>query len=360
MLEINVTKKERLLKAISLELPDRPPILGGWLCARNHVQELCGCTEKDYWADPFHWGLEAERILGSDGITGVTIPVRDSDFRAVEKSDIDRRSSYTTEDVLDVIDALPDPEKIKFDFDEDKAYMEFISEFKSRQTQCRDILWCPADWELMPRALCYHEFGYESSLTALALYPDRYKKWIRVKAELSRKKAHIYARAIRANIHPGIIFTGEDLCGQRGPLVSPDFLRSEHFPLIEYALEPLHEVGAKLILHLDGDWRLLIDEMIALGFAGVQGFQRECGMDIEWVAQKRSRSGDPLIIMGPMSVTTTLMGSVKDVKDEVARSIKACRDNASLIFFTSTSIGPDIPLKNIRAFWEAVGESTWN
>ena len=57
-------KKTRLAKAFDLELPDRPPILGGWLAAPEHIQTMTGCSEDAYWSDPFHWGLEAERVLG--------------------------------------------------------------------------------------------------------------------------------------------------------------------------------------------------------------------------------------------------------------------------------------------------------
>ena len=72
------------------------------------------------------------------------------------------------------------------------------------------------------------------------------------------------------------------------------------------------------------------------------------------------REGDPLIIFGPMSVTTTLpQGTPEDVRAEVGRAMEICRDKASLVFFTSNTINPDVLLENIRAYWDAVRESTW-
>ena len=58
--------KTRLARAFNREMPDRPPILGGWLAAPEYVQSLTGCSEDQYWSDPFYWGLEAKRVLGSD------------------------------------------------------------------------------------------------------------------------------------------------------------------------------------------------------------------------------------------------------------------------------------------------------
>jgi hypothetical protein len=44
----------RLKTAFSLQKPDRPPILGGWLAAPNHVQALTGCSEQQYYDDPYY------------------------------------------------------------------------------------------------------------------------------------------------------------------------------------------------------------------------------------------------------------------------------------------------------------------
>ncbi|MCB0116308.1 MAG: hypothetical protein KDD84_19545, partial [Caldilineaceae bacterium] len=62
----------------------------------------------------------------------------------------------------------------------------------------------------------------------------------------------------------------------------------------------------------------------------------------------------------PMSVTTTLPhGTPEDVRADVHRAMDLARDHVSLVFFTSNTITPDIPLENVRAFWETVRGSTW-
>ena len=71
------------------------------------------------------------------------------------------------------------------------------------------------------------------------------------------------ARAIRDGLHPRALLTGEDICSQQGPMVSPKFLRREYFPLLEYVWEPLRDVGAKLVWHCDGDYRPLLDDVLA-------------------------------------------------------------------------------------------------
>ena len=351
-----MNKKERLHAAFTLQKPDRTPILGGWLAAPHHIMTLTRTTEDEYWADPFGVGLQAERVLGSDGVNGIFVPITRGAYRCVDHTVLENRARYSMADVLAEIDALPTPQEAEAAFDEEARYAEFSAELGAKQAQCGDILWCRADWDMIPRALWYAHFGYESYLTALALYPQRVRKIIEVSAVQGRQRATLRARAIRDGHHPVAILTGEDISTQRGPMVSPEFLRKVYWPLVEYSLEPLMKVGCRIVWHCDGDYRPLLDDLLACGIAGLQGFQRECGMDLDWLVERRTRNGDPLLFFGPISVTTTLPhGTPDEVRAEVQHAIEVCRDKASLVLFTSNTITPDVPLENILALWEAAG-----
>lgn len=355
-----MNKKERLSKTFDGELTDRPPILGGWLAAPDYIQTLTGCRREEYWADPIYWGLEAEQVLGSDGVITVFVPVSEGEYRCVDQQVLDRRSRYDVDGVLADIAARPDVAEIQARFDEESAYAAFITEFQEEQERCGDMMWCPADWSMIPKALWYHEYGYEAALTTLALHPETYLKLLHTSAEIGRQHATLRARAIREGIHPRAILTGEDLCSQQGPMVSPDFLRQHYWELVEYALEPMVEAGAKVVWHCDGDYRPLLDNVLACGIRGLQGFQRECGMELGWIRDLRTRDGDPLLIFGPISVTETLPhGSPEEVQAAVHQAMDLARDHVSLAFFTSNTLTPDIPLQNIRTFWQTVQESSW-
>ena len=353
-------KKTRLTKAFDLEVPDRPPILGGWLAAPDHIQSLTGCSDDDYWADPFHWGVEAERRLGSDGVIGIFEPISRGEYRIVDGQAMEERDHMPLEDVLADIESLPSREAQEASFDEEHSYSEFIAELRDKQARCGDIVWCPSDWYLIPKAIPGWEYGYENAMLIIALYPELARKFIDFGVGQGRRLAILRARAIREGLLPRAVFTGEDLCDQRGPMVSPDFLRREYFPNLEYVFEPLVEAGAQIVWHCDGNYRALLDDVLACGVTGLQGFQRECGMDLEWIVEKRTRNGDPLLIFGPMSVTKTLPhGTPDDVRAEVRWAMDVCRDKASLVFFTSNTLTPDIPLENIQTLWQTVLESRW-
>jgi hypothetical protein len=353
-------KWTRLHEAFALRTPDRPPILGGWLAAPKYIIRLTGCSEDDYWADPVTWGLAAERVLDSDGAIDVVVPASRGEYRIMDQATLDRRAEYDVDKVLACIEALPDVDEIRERFDAEQDYAEFRADYLARQAQCAPVVWCPADWKLIPKALWYHEFGYEAALMTLALYPDRYRKLIRTSAEIGRQRAAMRARMVQEGIHPRAILTGEDLCAQQGPLVSPQFLRDEYWYWVEYALEPLVQIGVRVVWHCDGNYRPLLPDVLASGIGGLQGFQRECGMDLTWIRDLRTRGGDPLLIFGAMSVTETLpYGTADDVRAEVAAIMALARDRIGLVFMTSNTITPDAPLENILAYWHAVQDSRW-
>jgi len=358
--ELMMDSKTRMSMAFDLETPDRPPIMGGWLAAPIHVMALTGCSEDEYWSDPFHWGLEAERVLGSDGVVGIVEPISRGEYRIVDGQVLAARHAMTLEDVVADIESLPSREEQEAAFDEEQAYAEFCAELSDKQARCGDILWCPSDWYLIPKAIAGWEYGYENALLLIGLYPKLACKFIDFGVGWGRIQAILRARAIREGLLPRAIFTGEDLCDQRGPMVDPMFLRREYFPWLEYVFEPLLDADAQLVWHCDGNYQALVDDVLACGVAGLQGFQRECGMDLEWIAEKRTRNGDPLLIFGPMSVTKTLpFGAPQDVRAEAEWAMNVCRDKASLVFFTSNTLTPDIPLENIQALWQTVQESRW-
>ena len=334
--------------------------MGGWLAAPNHVQTLTGCTEDEYYDDPFSWGVKAEKILGSDGVVGIFEPISRGEYRVVDGQAMKERDNMPLETALAEIQALSTSQEQLEAFDEDVAYAEFIAELQDKQARLGDILWCPSDWWLTPRAISGWEYGYENAMLIIALYPEVARKFIDYGVGFARQISILRARAIREGLLPRAVLTGEDLCDQRGPMVSPDFLRREYFPKVEYVLEPLVEAGAQLVWHCDGNYQSLVDDVLACGIGGLQGFQRECGMDLEWIVDKRTRTGDPLLIYGPMSVTKTLPhGTPDDVRAEVEWAMNVCRDKASLVIITSNTLTPDIPLENIQTLWQTVQDSRW-
>jgi uroporphyrinogen-III decarboxylase len=76
---------------------------------------------------------------------------------------------------------------------------------------------------------------------------------------------------------------------------------------------------------------------------------------LDLLVEKRTRDGNPLLLFGPMAVTTELpVMTPAEVREKVRRAILTCQGKADLVLFTSNTINPDVPLENVRAMYEEV------
>jgi len=202
-----MNKQTRIAKSFNLETPDRPPILGGWLAAPEHIQTLAGCTEDEYWADPFGWSVQAEHALGSDGVVTIFVPVSRGAYRCVDGRVLEERAGYTLERTLADIDAMPEPDALDASFDEETEYARFAAELRLDQERVGDMVWAPADWDLNPHALEYARYGYENALELVVLHPEHWLRMMRVKAEIGRQRAVLRAafKALVEIAEPGTI-----------------------------------------------------------------------------------------------------------------------------------------------------------
>ena len=81
-----MTPGARLDAAFSLKSPDRTPVLGGWIAYPDHIMEITGTDEDQYWNDPQGVSIEAYKSLGSDGIIGVFVPKARGIYRSVDET----------------------------------------------------------------------------------------------------------------------------------------------------------------------------------------------------------------------------------------------------------------------------------
>ena len=351
-----ISSKERLRRVFNNEPVDRTPILGGWIACPEHIAAIMGISLATYWENPVGISIEAYRKLGSDGLIDVCVPKNKDDYRIVDADSYLRTNiGDTLEDTLRKIDEMPSPEEIESSFDLDGEYASFKRRLFANQEMCAEMLFFPAQWDAGARLSWYGDLGYENFFMILGLYPDHARKLLEIGGATGYNRGRVIARAVREGIFPKAVFLGEDICTQRGPMISPDFLEKVYAPQLKHGLAPLLEAGCRPVWHCDGDVRLMLDMLIDCGIQGFQGFQPECGMEIEKIVEMRTKEGKPLLIFGPMAITTELpVFSPAEVKARVRQVIDICQGQADLALFTSNTINPDVPLANIFAMYEAV------
>lgn len=351
-----MTRRERLDAAFALRPPDRTPVLGGWIACPAYVMELAGATAEEYWAAPQDVSIRAYDRLGMDGLVSIFVPRHRDDFRCVDintYAHADRGISL--EEAVARIDAMPSAEQTVASFDMEAEYARFSADLRAMQQRCGDMVWMPARWGGGAQISWYGEFGYETFFLIVGLYPDRARKLVEVGGARGWLNSRLTARAVRDGLYPHAVLLGEDICTQRGPMIAVDFMEKHYAPVLRRGLEPLLEAGCRPVWHCDGDVRPLLDMLLDAGVQGLQGFQPECGMVLDQLVERRTRDGEPLLIFGPLAVTTELpVCTPEQIAAKVRQAIEACRGRASLVLFTGNTINPDVPLENIRAMVTAL------
>ncbi|MHC4886367.1 MAG: uroporphyrinogen decarboxylase family protein, partial [Planctomycetota bacterium] len=202
--------------------------------------------------------------------------------------------------------------------------------------------------------LHYGYYTYEQYFMAYALYPEVMEQCFRLQADLAVVKNRALVRAYDEGNLPRYTRLDHDMVDSRGPLVDIKSLDRMWFPEFARSVQPLIDAGIKCIWHCDGNQMPMIPRLLEVGLAGFQGFQYEDGNDWEAICKMTTRDGDSLLLIGGVSVTTTLPhGTPQDVRDEMAWLVKHAPKVGFFLGGTS-SVAPGVPWENIEAFVEGL------
>lgn len=353
-----MTGRERILNQIAGRPVDRVPLIGGWVLGMANVAELAGISIEQYLADPHAGFLLANRALGVDGLASPIIPTEPDSIRegSIQESDF---SDIAPEALVARANEFPDTEdEVLTLFDAAQVEDHYRQYFENLIATCDGITPIPTLWSATTNFSLYAEFGYVAFLSAIALYPEAVEKIYWADGILTRRRNEIIARLITEYDLPPIVLTGHDICNNKGPMCSPEFLRKGYWPHVAYALQPLLDAGIRVIHHCDGNVVPLLDDMVAAGFSGFQGFQYECGLDIADLRRRRSLKGEEMLILGGLSVTRTLpFGTPDDVKAEIDYCLDCTDGGRGLMLFTSNVVGVEVPMSNLLAGYRYLVES---
>jgi hypothetical protein len=187
-------------------------------------------------------------------------------------------------------------------------------------------------------------FGWELFLTAAAAEPERFDRVLAGFADVSRRQLERWVAA-----PPPITLIHDDIALERGLVFAPEWYRRYLLPRYEYLLEPLLACPATRVAFVsDGDYTPLLDDLVALGF---HGFLINDNMDLATIAR---RIGPDHFLIGNVSTLVLTHGTVAQVQAEVGRCLRDAAPCAGHFIKATRDLPHNIPLANIRAYFEAV------
>ncbi len=156
------------------------------------------------------------------------------------------------------------------------------------------------------------------------------------------------------------LWTGDDVAGQRGLMMSPVTWRA----LIGPRLARIAAVGKQhhlpVAYHCCGAMRTIIPDLIEMGIDVLNPIQSNCpGMEARML--KRD-FGSRLTFMGGLDTIELIpRGTAQEVFRETRRLIEdMTADGGGYILAASHTVPPETPMENIFALYEAAGETREN
>ncbi len=152
----------------------------------------------------------------------------------------------------------------------------------------------------------------------------------------------IARRAIRAGAD--VVMLGDDYAGTQGPLFSPAVFKEFILPRLMRMVEVIHEEGAKVIKHSDGNLWPILDMIVKAGIDGIHPIEPIAGMDIGEVKQ---RFGNRVCVLGNIDCSALLSrGTEAEVEAAVKECIRKASPGGGHIICSSNSIHSSVKPQN--------------
>jgi len=339
------------LATLYREPVNEPCINYCWITNTRYMGRLAG---RDYWEDPegifFHYLRRSNANLCPQYYLPTEPQRRLEEGRIMREVD---EKKMTMDDLVEEIENLPPDEEVERDFNVEEAACRYAEARETSMARADHSVLFISDFGQADFMGGYTRWGYENYLMAVALYPGLMRRYYHHTALKGRLQNEAIVRAHEKFAVAPFVYGGQDICSSNGPIVSPAALRDLYFPELRWCVEPLVEAGIEIIWHCDGDVRPIIEDILNLGVAGLQGFQEEHGVDYGEIVRLKDGRGRPIAVWGCVSVTTTFpRGTPEDVKAAVERSFKLAGKGRGFVLSSTSSIMPEVPLENIEMFFE--------
>lgn len=350
-----LSHRERVLLALNHQETDRIPIsmVGSYINppARERLDAWLrrerGISSDDYLAAAVDLRAVAPRYLGPALPPG-------TDFWGVHRSPV----SYG-DDAYDEIDHHPLGTVTAID--ELEAHRWPSTDWFDYSVIPDQIIACRASGDYAtwlysahnPFETSWYMFGFERIFMAMAERPEL------VHALMQRVTgfmlAHLRRALEAADGQFDLVFTGDDIAGQHGLLMSGGMWEEFVKPCHQRINALIHDFGSRVIYHSDGAVTAAVPGLIDAGIDVLEALQFDAdGMD---PADLKQRFGDLLGFAGGVSVQRTLpFGTPSQVCEEVRHLRATLGRNGGYLLGPSHAIQSDTSALNIVALFDTAME----
>ncbi len=379
--DINMNSKERVIKAMNFEEPDRVPLMCQF--SIGFMLKQLKVSPAEFWFDGsvFLDGLiELRKIFRFDGILvtlfghdplwknnvikitkdldGETVYWKNGDTTVCPLNDLPIHYAVTQKPKANISDFNPDSlsdeicytivsQGLDFSISSSERFSILNKAFDKTGGECsiHGEVGSPFDYFL-------NLIGHQDSLMALIDEPEKCKeilqKYTNALVKLSSEMSDQNIDAIKISSP----YAGSGF-------ISPDFYKRFVLPYESQMIKAIRDKNKHVYIHTCGS---IGDRLELLADSNTSGI--ECldpppigDCDLE---DAKLRIGSRCFIKGNIdSVNMLLKKSIPEIKADARKRIEIGKKGSGFILSTACSIAPDVPRENILALYDAVEEWGW-
>lgn len=338
-----LTPRERLLSALTHEIPDRTPIMEmaiDWKVVRG-----LGCRSYFELIERLDLdGVSVNQVMYHTGLRGraAGLTRRYTDAWGVKKRLLYELFPVAIEHPIRSRGDLrrlraPDPRRDPLL----QVVRKVVRHFRGRRavTLVAQAVFA-ASWNLC---------GMERLLTAYLLEPELALELGRLVLDYN---CELHRLAVRAGVD--VVILADDYAHKTGPMMSPEHFRRFVLPGLSSAVAGIHDAGGLCVKHSDGNLWPILEDIAGTGIDGLGPLEPGAGMDL---GEVRRRCGDRLCLVGNVDVDLLCRGTAEQVRRSVRELLDRVSPRGGHILSSGNSITSAVRPENFRAMVDAAREA---
>ena len=175
---------------------------------------------------------------------------------------------------------------------------------------------------------------------------DKVKRYIDLRTKIGVEHAKIGSET-----DFDIFFLCDDTAYKKRPMMNPKIHRELIIPAYKKIVQVIRKAGKFAVFHSDGFTEPYFDGLIEAGFHGVESLEPFAGMDLKHL---KETYGDKLCLIGNIDVSGLLpFGTTDEVVESVKKCIKDAGEGGGYILSPCTDITDSCKLDNVLTMIEA-------
>jgi hypothetical protein len=191
----------------------------------------------------------------------------------------------------------------------------------------------------------FHTWEINHILRWIYTFPHIVKKFVDFEA-----RCCIEVAKIKIDMGVDVCIVDCDWAYNHGPFIPPKLFKEIWIPALKSIVNIVHNRGGFIVCHSDGNINLLVEDMVKCGIDGIHSLQPSAGIDIGKIKEK---FGDKVSLWGNIDLAYPLtFGTIEETAQETINCIKKASPGGGHILCSANSISQNVKVENYLKMME--------